>query len=394
MSQELSADSASLLRSMALPFPRATAVPAAATAASSQRLVSLDALRGFTMFWIMGGRELVLALVACLHPAMYDAVETQLTHPRWRGFVAWDMIMPVFLFLVGTSMPFAMAKRLQEGGPLGPTYWRIARRVVVLWVLGMIAQGSLLRYQLDGLELFSNTLQAIAVGYLVTSLALLHCSLVAQIGLFGTLVVGYWALLALVPFGGHPAGILEQNVNLARYVDEMILGSFRRDHSYTWIVTSLGFSATVLLGAMGGHLLRSRLTARQKLGAMVGLGVVLLAAGWAWSYSMPLNRHLWTSSMILWAGGWSFLLVALFYGVIDVLGWKRWSFFFVVIGANALLAYVFDHVVDRMLSELLVGNLARQLSVPAGELLLSVGEVGLLWLLLWYLYRNRTFLRA
>lgn len=393
MAQQLSVTGSDLLtRGIALSTPHLSVSQTAAVA--SQRLVSLDALRGFTMFWIMGGRELLLAVVACVDPAMYDAVETQVTHPRWRGFVAWDLIMPVFLFLVGTSMPFAMAKRLEQGGSLRTTYWRIARRVAVLWLMGMIAQGSLLKYQFEGLELFSNTLQAIAIGYLVTSLALLHLSVVWQIGLFAALVIAYWALLTFVPFAGYAAGTLDQTANFARYIDEMILGTFRRDHSYTWIVTSLGFSATVLLGTTAGRLLKSHLATAKKLLALVAVGLVLMGAGWLWSYWLPLNRHLWTSSMILFAGGWSFLLVALFYGVIDVAGFHRWAFPFVVIGANALLAYVFDHVVDRMLSDLLFGNLARQLPSAPAELVLAIGEVGLLWLVLWYLYRNRTFLRA
>ena len=113
------------------------------SAPPQQRLVSLDALRGFAMFWLIGGRELCLAVVAWVYPPLSDAFETQVTHPRWEGFVAWDMVMPVFLFLVGTSMPFALAKRREQGVPLGMTYWRIARRVLVLWILGMVAQGSL-----------------------------------------------------------------------------------------------------------------------------------------------------------------------------------------------------------------------------------------------------------
>ena len=364
------------------------------SAPPEQRLLSLDALRGFAMFWLIGGRELCLALVAWLYPPLSDAFEIQVTHPRWEGFVAWDLVMPTFLFLVGTSMPFALAKRREQGGSLGTTYWRIGRRVAVLWILGMVAQGSLLEYKINGLELFSNTLQAIAVGYLVASVALLHLPLVGQMILFASLVVGYWGLLMFVPFAGHPAGTLEQTVNFARYIDESVLGHFRRDHSFTWIITSLGFSATVILGAMAGHLLRSRLTAERKLVFLTLLGLACLTGGWLWSYNIPFNRHLWTSSMILWGGGWAFLFVALFYGVIDVRGAKRWSFFFVVIGANALFAYVFDHVYDRMLSDTLVLNLAKQCPGPYDELLRSVGEVGMLWLVLWYLYRHRTFMRA
>ena len=373
---------------------RMGAVAPLSSAPPSQRVVSLDALRGFTMFWIIGGRELVLALVACLAPSTFDAVETQLTHPRWQGFVAWDMIMPLFLFLVGAAMPFALGKRFERERTRRWVYWRIARRVALLWILGMVAQGSLLKYRFQDLEFYSNALQAVAVGYLVVSIALLHFSLTAQIGLFALLALGYWALLALVPFAGHPAGTLDQYANFPLYVDQWVLGGFRRQHSFTWVITSLGFAATVLLGAMAGHLLRSRLSAQRKLLALLAIGLLCIGSGRLWSYWLPLNRHLWTSSMILWAGGWSFLLIALFYAVIDVMGVKRWAFPFVVISANALLAYVFDHVFDRTLSDTLVLNLARQLPGPYGELVRAVGEVGLLWLILWFLYRKRTFLRA
>ncbi len=241
------------------------------------------------MFWIVGGRELTLAVIAFLCPVFpqmvkfHEIAKTQLTHPKWQGFVVWDMIMPVFLFVVGAAMPFALGKRFEQRHPLGPTYWRIARRVVALWVLGIVYQT--VEYELYGLELYSNTLQAIAVGYLVTSLALLHLSLAGQITLFAALVLSYWGLLMFVPFGEHPAGTLQQTANLARYVDERVLGVFRRHHDFTWIITSLGFAATVLLGSLAGHLLRAadrprraRSTGRDRLGLPGGRMVVELLA--------------------------------------------------------------------------------------------------------------------
>lgn len=365
------------------------------SAPPSQRLVSLDALRGFTMFWIVGGAELVIALAACLSPALAEALEPQFKHATWVGFAPWDMIGPLFLFVVGAAMPFALGKRLEEDrGAWGPTYWRIARRFALLWLLGMIAQGSLLEYRVHGLELYSNTLQAIAVGYLVTSLALIHLRLPAQISLFAALVAVYGGLLMFVPFGGYAAGTLEADHNLAMYVDQTVLGSFRRDHHFTWVLTSLGFAATVLLGSFGGQLLRGRLSAGRKLRLLTVIGVAGLVGGWLWSYSLPINRHIWTSSLTLWAGGWSFLLLALFYGVIDVAGVKRWAFPFVVLGANALLAYVVSEVYGRTVSDVLIGGLAKQWSAPYDELLQAGAEIGLLWLILWFLYRKRSFLRA
>lgn len=376
------------------PSRRVAEIAAESSAPPQQRLLSLDALRGFTMFWIIGGGDVLLAVTRCLSPAWGQTVAVQVTHPRWEGFVAWDLIMPTFLFVVGAALPFALCKRDEQGTPLASTYGRIFRRVVVLWLLGIIAQGCLFKYDLSRLELYSNTLQAIAVGYLVTAVALLHLPTFGQVTLFAALVLGYWGLVVGVPFGGHPAGTLEQTANLPRYVDEFVLGPFRRHHDFTWIVTSLGFAATVLLGSLAGQLLRSLLPAGRKLLVLTAIGVGCAAAGWLWSYWLPLNRHLWTSSLILWAGGWSCLLLALFYGVIDVAGIKGWAFPWIVIGANALLAYMFEQVFERTISNVLVANLARQWPAPYDELLGSIAEVGVLWLLLWYLYHQRTFLRA
>lgn len=368
--------------------------PAGGLETPPPRLLSLDALRGFTMFWITGGREFVLAAAACWWPHHFDAIETHLTHPRWEGFVVWDMVMPVFLFVVGVSMPMALAKRIVPGQSLGPTYRRIARRVVVLWILGIIVQQ--IRYNPPVPELYSNTLQAIAVGYLVASLALLHLRLAGQIVLFIALTVGYWALMTFVPYNGNPGGTLQQYNNFAWYIDQLVLDVFHRHHSFTWIVSSLGFSASVLLGALAGRLMQSRLTAAKRLGSLVAIGVVCLAVGWFWSYSIPLNRHLWTSSMVLWAGGWSFLLLAAFHAVIDLGGFRRWAFPFIVIGANALLAYVLDPAFERIGKNIawFVHQNGWESTKPLLDLLGATCEIATLWLLLWWLYRRHLHFRA
>jgi predicted acyltransferase len=382
-----------LPRSMTLPWSVALPQP---VAVPQQRLHSLDFLRGFTMFWIIGGSEVVIALIGCIYPPLVDAVETQLMHARWKGFTMLDMVMPMFLFVVGASMPMALAKRVEPGQSLRPVYCRIARRVALLWVLGILTQ--MMKQYVDDdailLELYSNTLQAIAVGYLVTSLALLHLRMAWQLVLLASLVLGYWALVAFVPFDGHPAGTLERYTNLPRYVDMMVLGVFRRDHSFTWIVSSLGFSASVLLGAMAGHLLRSRLTTPRRLAVLTMVGLACVAVGWYWSYSLPLNRHLWTSSTILWAGGWSFLLLALCHAVIDTAGARRWTFPFVVIGSNALLAYVLQPVFSLATQGFWQQVLPTDYSELHAELLTCGSEVVLLWLVLCWLFRNRLFLRA
>ena len=287
----------------------------------------------------------------------------------------------------------------EQGQPLIAAYWRIIRRVAVLWILGIVVQH--LRYHVTWPELerfyqpelYNNALQAIAVGYLVTSLALLHLSIRGQIVLFFALLLGYWALLVFVPFGGYPAGTLTQTANFALYVDQSIFRDYRRNHYFTWTVSSLGFAASVLMGALGGHILRSRLPAARRLLALLSLGLACLASGWLWSYWLPLNRHLWTSSMILWAGGWSCLLVALFHAVVDVAKLSKWAFPFIVIGANALTVYVLDAGVDKV-TPLVAKGLIGGCPACYVNLLGYSLEVGALWLIAWYLYRRRIFLRA
>jgi predicted acyltransferase/uncharacterized membrane protein YjdF len=361
------------------------------SAQSGPRLLSLDVMRGFAMFWLIGGREFTLGMVTWLYPSAAEALEDQLTHPKWQGFVAWDLVMPVFLFLVGTSMPFSLAKRCELGLPLRSTYWRVARRVVALWVLGWVAQK--FRYRAEGMELYSNALQAIAVGYLVASLALLHLRKKGQLILFLTLVLAYGAMLMFVPFPGHPAGTMERTANLPLYLEEVVLGDYRHEHSFTWLLSSLGFAATVLLGAMSGHILRAPFPPARRLLWLATIGAACMAAGWLWSYWIPLNRHLWTSSMVLWAGGVSFLMLAMFYAVIDVAGFSRWSFPLAVIGANALLAYILDPFFDKG-SNWLITSLIPNCPELCLDLLSSMSELGLLWLLLWYLYHKRLFFRA
>ena len=167
---------------------------------SQERLVSLDALRGFDMFWIIGGGWILGGLARGLDSMWFDEVVMPHTkHVPWEGFVAWDLIMPLFLFMVGTAMPFSFAKRLSRGQSRARLYLHIVFRVIILWILGMIAQGRLLEYDLSKLRLYSNTLQAIAAGYLIASILLLNLKVRGQAIATVALLLLYWALLALVP---------------------------------------------------------------------------------------------------------------------------------------------------------------------------------------------------
>jgi predicted acyltransferase len=359
----------------------------------SERVVSVDALRGFDMFWIAGGGPFVMAFFKLFANPLPTWLERQFDHVPWVGFVGWDLIMPLFLFIVGVAMPFSIGKRVERGDSRSSIYRKVAYRVVVLWILGIIAQGNLLAFDLHNLQLYSNTLQSIAAGYLISAIALVELPVRWQGVLAGALLVVFWALMRFVPVPGHGAGIFTPDGNLAMWIDNALLGRFRDGTDYTWILSSLGFGATTLMGVLSGHLLRTRLPGGRKVLVLAASGLGCLLTGWLWGFEFPIIKHIWTSSMVLWSGGWCLLLLALFYGLIDVLGYKRWAVFFVVFGMNAIVAYMAPDLISfHRISNANLAGLARHLGMFS-EFLLTGGTVGILWLGLYYMFRKKTFLR-
>lgn len=358
-----------------------------------ERVMAVDALRGFDMFWIVGGGEMVKRAIRLVADPMPGALEAQFEHVEWVGFAAWDLIMPLFLFIVGVSMPLAYTRRLEQGQSKRDLYLHLLRRVAILWVLGMIAQGNLLSFDLGRLHLYSNTLQAIASGYAIATVIILNVGVLWQAVSAVALLVLYWALLQFVPIPGHAAGTLEQHANLAMLVDETILGRFRDGTTYTWILSSITFASTVLLGAMAGHILRSGKAARTKAGWLLGMGVAGLALGLLWSFQFPIIKHIWTSSFVLYAAGWSFLLLGMFYIVMDVLKFRRWAFGFVVIGANAIVAYMVGEFISARFVEHLVFREYAAKMPAAAAFSVAVLVFGSLWLALYLMYRKKIFVR-
>ena len=364
------------------------------------RIMSIDALRGFDMFWIIGGGAIFKSLHDIFGNSTTEFIKTQLTHVTWEGFRFEDLIMPLFLFIVGVVMPFAFNKRLSLGHSKNRLYRHIIIRFVVLFVLGMIAQGRLLEYDLSQLRIFSNTLQAIAVGYLFSAIILLNLKLIWQIVTTVALLLLFWALMMLIPVPEHGAGILTPEGNLAIYIDRLILGSFidGTDPPYTWILSGMTFTCTVMLGVFAGHLLRSQKADNQKvlLLAVIGIGSLLL--GWLWNdhlwiFSFPIIKHIWTSSFVLYSAGWCFLLLALFYLVIDVWRLKKWAFGFVVIGTNAIAVYMFTRVFDfRNIGNIFVGGLEKWCG-PWNGFIQSMTAFIVVWLILLWMYRKKTFLK-
>lgn len=198
-------------------------------------------------------------------------------------------------------------------------------------------------------------------------------------------------LYVLIP--GNPAGILPPDINLARYIDGIILGKLNGFPLAPTILSRMALGATLLMGTMAGHIMRLNEQPWKKVKHLFFAGLGSLALGWLWSHWFIMVKWIWTSSYALWMAGRSFLLLAVFYVLIDIRGWKGWAFPFVVIGSNAILAYLVTQIYGNTLGQPLFGGLASHFGI-AGDLVSALGQFGVLWIMLWYLYRKETFLRV
>jgi predicted acyltransferase len=386
------------------PEPRALAEPesvtlsssttaAVATASASTRLMSLDALRGFDMFWIIGGDRLASSLLSHWDSPVAETFKSQLEHVAWEGFRFYDLIFPLFLFLVGCVAPYSLAK--YRATPTA-VYGRILRRTLLLVLLGCICN-NLLQFPWETMR-WAGVLQRIGLCYGAAALVAVHCGVRGQSVFTLALLIGYWALLSFVAAPGFSAGDFTPAGNLAGYIDRQILPGKIYPEYYGFgdnegLLSTLPAIATALLGVLTGEWLRSTARPWTKVAGLIGAAAVCLVAGWAWSFSFPIIKNIWTSSFVLVAAGWSLVLLAVFYALIDVLQWRWWAWGFVIIGMNAITIFVVPRFIDfAKISKYFLGGVAS-LSGEAGPTLLIAGSLAAKWLFLWYLYRQKVFLR-
>ncbi|MCM1292040.1 MAG: DUF5009 domain-containing protein [Bacteroides sp.] len=354
------------------------------------RLASLDILRGFDLFLLLWLQPVLLSVSGVWSAPWFDTVMHQLDHEVWEGLRCWDLVMPLFLFMTGAAMPFSFAKRLADAGSKRRLYGHIARRVIILFVLGMIVQGNLLALDVDRLQIYNNTLQAIAAGYLIASVILITCrSVVWQCVATVTLMAVYSLPMALW-------GDWSVDGNFAAMVDRVVIGRWRGDLTYTWVWSSLTFGATVMMGAMAGELMRNKhnLTRRRVAALLTLAGVVLIVAGEVTAaLGEPVIKRLWTSSMTLVSGGLCTLLMAFTYWLVDICGVHRGLDWLKIYGMNAITAYCLGEVVNfRSIVESLSYGLEPMMG-PWYSIWLTAGNFTILLLLLAAMYRHRIFLK-
>jgi predicted acyltransferase len=363
-----------------------------------ERLTSIDALRGFDMFWITGGDNLALALAKWWNTPQSERFAEQFEHVPWEGFRFYDLIFPLFLFTVGVVLPFSLHKYQSGDQPKTAAFGRLARRVVLLFLFGLV-YNNILQFRFEN-QRYAGVLQRIAICYGIAAVIFLLTKVRTQIILFVAILLGYWAVLAFVPAPeSKNAGDYTIETNLSGYLDRQFLpGKINRDYygygDNEGLLSTIPAVATALLGVLAGNwLLVDRGRWIKALG-LAAAGLACVGLGTLWGQVFPIIKILWTSSYVLVAGGWSLLLLAFFYTVIDVIKFRAWAFFFVVIGVNAITIYIARHFIPfDSISARLFGGFAR-MSGSFGPVVVPLGEVAIEWLLLLHLYRNKLFLRV
>ena len=361
-----------------------------------ERLASLDAFRGFVMLWIIGGEGLVAGLAALGHNRVVEAFLYELNHTPWQGLRFYDCIWPSFMLMVGVSVPLSYAKR-----SLTQTYHQqlahAAKRAIVLFLLGSLRESVMLGspYLIE----LSSALQPIAVAYFVAVLVV-RKSWRFQTVLAAAILAGYGLLLAFIPAPGIPAGSYQFNHNLVHWVDIALLGQAHWDRwpyakeGWGTVLSTIPPISTTLLGLLIGEFLMRPTSKKAKAKFIGSLGLLCIALGYLISPLVPVVMKMWTTSYGLASAGFACLMLLFFYWLIDIQGYRKWAFPLTVIGMNAIFIYIFSSLIHLdPIIDAFTQSIAKV--VPnSGLLLQQVGIVMIEWLILFWMYKRRIFIKA
>jgi predicted acyltransferase len=372
------------------------------------RLVSLDALRGFVMFWIMSGEHIIHALAKTAPIPVFLWMSSQLHHAEWNGITFYDMIFPVFLFVAGVSMPYSFEKKMDLAGVKTPKdlprnekrkiYVSMLKRTCILVVLGFVVNG-LLRF--DGFDQtrFASVLGRIGLAWFLAGILYLNFDLKKQLIWFFGILIGYYVAMKWIPVPDFGAGVLTKEGSLEGFIDRLFLPG--RLHSTVYdpegILSTIPAIATALLGVFTGTFLKAKgaFSVEVKLLLMALTAVVLISAGLIWDSNFPINKHLWTSSFVCFVGGFSILFFVFFYLIIDLFGFHKWAFPLILIGSNSILIYIaaeglvdFKHTADYVF-----GGLINFLPLIWQPVFAALSVTVIQLLLLYFLYKRKWFLK-
>ena len=399
--------------------------------APARRFLSVDALRGFDMLWIVGAGGLIHALAELAGnktTGVLHLLNSQLAHKEWEGFAFEDLIFPLFVFLVGVSIVFSLSKASTQGGKPAAAR-RICKRFVLLYIVALLYSGGVSEHWPD-IRLMG-VLNRIALAYLVAALAFLLLPPRGLVALCAGILLGYWGLMNFVSFPdlrprtptgelvseklvvrdvkelnwgstNRIRGVFEPGVNFAHYIDQKYLPGKKWDG--TWdpegFLSTLPAIGTCLMGVFAGLLIRSvRIGDQEKVFWLIGAGLVSLGIGFLWGQQFPIIKKIWTSSYVLVAAGWSALLLSAFYQMVEIWKWERWVQPFIWVGSNSIAIYLANNIIGfgRLANRFCGGDLSdfldHSIAPGAGDLLRAIVAIAIGLTLVAFLYRRKIFLR-
>ena len=361
-----------------------------------ERLMSLDALRGADMLFIMGFASWIVVLCALLPKCgLTEWFSTQMSHVGWHGLRHHDTIFPLFLFMAGVSFPFSLAKQQEQGRAPWRIYLKIVIRGLLLVLLGLIYNG-MLQFEFPKLR-YASVLARIGLAWMFAALLFTRIrktSILASIA--AVILFGYWLAMWLIPGGDDPFSF--EN-NLVGTIDRFFISA---DHLYNKTFDPEGLFSTIpaivtaMLGMFAGQLVRStKISGNKKALYLLLAGVAFALIGWLWGMVFPINKKLWTSTFVCAVGGYSLICFAIFYYIIDVRGWRRWSFFFRVIGMNSITIYMMQRIVDcSRINRFFFGGIIKWFDGDWNKLAWHTFYILTCWLILFFFYKKKIFLKV
>ena len=364
----------------------------------SNRLLSLDALRGFDMFFIMGGSGLLVALAQWLPCSFTEAIARQMEHVEWHGLLHHDTIFPLFLFIAGISFPFSLEKQRAAGRSSYAIHRKVIVRGLVLFLLGLLYNGLLDNFNFSELR-YASVLARIGLAWMFAALIFIHTGWRSRAVITAVLLVGYYLVARFIPApDGGGEDIFSAQGSIIGYVDRILLpgrvlyGNIDPE-GILGIIPAIG---TALLGMFTGEWVkRNDVNQGRKVWGMVLAGVVMLVVGLLWSLDFPINKKMWTSTFVLVVGAYSILMFALFYYIIDVLKWRRWTLFFTVIGMNSITIYLGQRFINfSYTANKIFGGLVNLMPENTQDFFSRLAYICVCWVFLYFLYKKRVFLKV
>ena len=360
----------------------------------NKRLLSIDALRGFDMMFIMGFAAIITTTCE-LFPGGGDCwLHAQMSHAKWDGLFHHDTIFPLFLFISGMTFPFSLASRRERGDSSRKVFFHCLWRGLILFLFGLVCNG-LFKFA-PNLRIPS-VLGRIGMAWMFAAWIFLAFGWKARSAIAAALLLLY-GLLTMIPApDAAGASCYSMQGNIACYIDRTLMPN----HIYKiglydpeGLLSTLPAIVTAMLGQFTGQFIKDSRKSRKTLW-LLGAAVALLASGLLWSLWQPINKALWSCSFTLVVGAYSVAVFALFYWLIDVKGWKRWTPFFSIIGMNSITIYMVQRIVPfKEVTNFFFGGAAALMSPPRSAWLLAIGYFAISWLFLWFLYRRKIFLKV